>query len=57
MLRHQTGTQYFAVEKTRDRTAVCRVLAPAPHLEPTGCLSSVTSEEFLYSMLLDGDET
>jgi len=43
-LRHQTRTQYFAVERTRTGVAVCRVVAPAPQLEPTSHLRSVTRD-------------
>ena len=34
MLQHQNEMQDLAVELTRDKEAVCRVLAPAPHSEP-----------------------
>ena len=33
-MRQQTGAQYSAVELTRDKAAMRRVLAPAPHPEP-----------------------
>jgi len=41
-LRHQTGAQYSAIEWTRARVAVCRVVAPAPQPEPASCLKSAT---------------
>ena len=35
---------------TRDKAAMQSVLAPAPHLEPTSCLSSMTHKDsFLHN--------
>ena len=41
-LRHQTGAQYSAVEFTRARVAIRRVVAPAPQPEPASRLRSAT---------------
>ena len=46
-LGYQTGAQYPDVEYTRDRAALALFLAPAPHLESTSCLSSVTHKDSL----------
>jgi len=49
-LWHQTEAQYSAVECTRSRVAVRRVVAPAPQLEPASHLRSVTRDvSFLRS--------
>ena len=49
-LQHQTGVQNSAVECTRARVAVCRVVAPAPQLAPESCLRSATRDvSFLRS--------
>ena len=49
-LRHQTGAQYSAVECTRARVDIRRVLAPAPQPEPASCLRSTTRDvSFLRS--------
>ena len=49
-LRHQTGGQYSAVEWTRARVAICRVVAPSPQPEPASCLKSATCDvSFLRS--------
>jgi len=49
-LRHQTGAQYSAVEWTRARVAVRRVVAPAPQPEPASRLRSATCDvNFLRS--------
>jgi len=40
--RHQTGAQYSAVEWTKTRVAVRRVVAPAPQPEPASRLRSAT---------------
>ena len=37
------GVQYSAVECTRDRVAVRRIVAPAPHPKPVSCLRNATS--------------
>ena len=51
-LRHQAGAQYSAVEKIRNKAAVCNVLAPAPHPEPASRLSSERRlDSFLRSAL------
>jgi len=39
-LRQQTGAQYSAVECTRARVAVCKIVAPAPQPEPASRLRS-----------------
>jgi len=43
-LRHQTGAQYSAVECTRARVAVGRVVAPAHRPEPASRLRSATRD-------------
>jgi len=43
-LRHQTGAQYSAVEWTRARVAVRRIVAPAPQSEPASRLRSATRD-------------
>ena len=43
-LRHQTGEQYSAVECTRDRVAIRRVVAPAPQPEPASRLRNTTRD-------------
>jgi len=49
-LRHQTGAQYSAVECTKVRVAVCRVIAPAPQPEAASHLRSATRDvSFLRS--------
>jgi len=49
-LRHQTGTQFSAVEWTRARVAICRVVAPAPQPDPASRLRSGTRDvSFLRS--------
>jgi len=49
-LRHQTGAQYSAVECTRARVAVHRVVPPAPQPEPASHLRSATRDvNFLRS--------
>jgi len=49
-LRLQTGVQYSAVECTRARVAVCKVVSPAPQLEPASRLKSMTHDvSFLQS--------
>jgi len=49
-LRHQTGVQYSAVEWTRAKVVVRRVVAPAPQPEPTSCRRSATRDvNFLRS--------
>ena len=49
-MRHQTGPQYSAVECTRARVAVRRVVAPAPQPEPASRLRSATRDvSFLRS--------
>jgi len=49
--RHQTGTQYSAVECTRTRVAVRNVVAPAPQPEPASRLRSATRDvNFLRSV-------
>ena len=41
-MRHQTGAQYSAAEWIKARVAVCRVMAPAPQLDPANRLRSPT---------------
>jgi len=49
-LRHQTAAQYSAVECTKARVAICRVVAPATQLEPASRLRSATRDvSFLRS--------
>jgi len=49
-LRHQTGAQYSAVDWTRARVAIRRVVAPAPQPEPASRLRSVMRDvSFLRS--------
>jgi len=49
-LRHQTGAQYSAVECTRARVAVHRVVAPAFQPEPASRFRSTTRDvSFLQS--------
>ena len=49
-LRHQTGAQYSAVECTKARVAIRRVVAPAPQREPASRLRSATHDvSFLRS--------
>jgi len=49
-LRHQTGAQYSAVQRTRARVAIRRVVAPAPQPEPASRLRSATRDvNFLRS--------
>ena len=49
-LRHQTGAQYSAVECTKARAAIRRVVAPAPQPEPASRLMSATRDvSFLRS--------
>ena len=49
-LRHQTGAQYSAVEWTRVRVAVRRVVAPTPQPEPASRVKSATLDvNFLRS--------
>ena len=43
-LRRQTGSQYSAVQYTRARVAVSRVVAPALQPEPASCLRSATRD-------------
>ena len=43
-LRHQTGAQYSAVECTKARVAIHRVVAPAPQSEPESHISSTTRD-------------
>ena len=45
VLRHQTGAQYRAVEKTKERTEMHKVLVPAPHPDPASRLNSATRVE------------
>jgi len=49
-LRHQTGAQYSAVQCTRGRVAVRRIVAPEPQPEPTSPLRNATHDvSFLWS--------
>ena len=49
-LRHQAGVQYSAVECTRARVTIRRVIAPAPQPDPGSCLRSATRDvNFLRS--------
>jgi len=43
-LQHQTGVQYSAVEWTRARVAVRKVVAPAPQPDPASRLRSATRD-------------
>ena len=49
-LRHHTGVQYLAVERTRARVVICSVVVRAPSPEPAKCLKSVKRDvKFLQS--------
>jgi len=49
-LRHQTGAQYIAVERTRAKVVVRNVVAPAPQPEPASRFRSATRDvSFLQS--------
>ena len=49
-LRHQTGVHYSAVECTRTRMAICRVVVLAPQPEPASHLRSASCDVcFLWS--------
>ena len=49
-MRHQTGVQYSAVECTKARVAIRRVVAPAPQPDPASRLRSATRDvSFLRS--------
>ena len=57
-LRHQTGSQYSAVEQAKDRAAARNALALAPHSEPASRLSSVTRIHiFFFAMSREGGGT
>ena len=43
-LWHQTGAQYFAIEWTRARVAISRVVAPEPRPEPASRLRSTARD-------------